>query len=61
MKTKRKPKSEFQAEKLKKDSQHRDLRDIAMYLEGILKVQGHLHPFREDHLKNLWDVIATLR
>lgn len=39
----------------------RELRDIALYLEGIKKGQGNLLPLGESHLENLWRTIKELQ
>lgn len=54
-------KEHFQTEKDKKDRQHKDLRDIAIYLSGMLKGQGNISPLGTAQLDSLWQVILELR
>lgn len=48
------------SEKDKKRKQHSDLRDIAIFLEGMLK-GNNISPIGTEQLKSLWNVILELR
>ncbi len=36
------------------------LKDVAIYLEGIYKGQGHIIPLGKIHIENLWTIIHSL-
>lgn len=37
------------------------LKELAIYLEGLCKGQGNLHPLGTIHLENLWKAIRYLQ
>jgi hypothetical protein len=54
-------KEHLQAETDKKNKQRRDLRDIAIYLSGMLKGKGDISPLSTTHIDSLWEVAMSLR
>ena len=38
-----------------------ELKDLAIYLEGVKAGKGNLHPLGTIHLENLWNAIQELR
>ncbi len=48
-------------EKKMKEDRARHLKELAIYLEGILKGQGNILPLGEIHLKSLWTTINNIK
>jgi hypothetical protein len=38
-----------------------DVREIAIFLEGLFKGQGHIQPLGSDNLNSLWKMIREAR
>lgn len=51
----------LQSNEDKKKKQHTDLREIAIYLSGILNGGGSICPIGTSQLESLWEVVLTLR
>lgn len=48
-------------EEEKKNMQHRELKEIAIFLEGMYKGSGNIYPLGKSHIESLWNAVRDIK